>query len=151
MLVREEEIKEVPREGCGCRQLLIVDDNEYNLFVLQNYLKSLRLVADEALNGLEAINKVMQKAKNPCCRGYKLVVMDLNMPLMGGVEATQVIKEKARNGEIPETTVVALSAETLNPEEEDACCNEAGFAAYASKPMTKEEFFGLLRRFALTS
>jgi len=132
---------------CTCPKVLIVDDTECNLYVLQNFLRSVDLVADEARNGIEALEKVKAKAQKDCCGSYKLIVMDVNMPLMDGVEATKRITNMSKRGEIPPTTVIALSAGQLSVGEEDLYFNQAGFVAYISKPTSKENFLNLLRTY----
>ncbi len=128
--------------------MLIVDDNEYNLFVLQNYLKSVHLAADEALNGKEAVEKVVSRATdNVCCRGYKVVVMDINMPIMDGIEATKLLRLKMKEEEVPETPIVALSAQPLKDEDKEYCYHEVGFVEYLSKPINKSEFVRVMKKY----
>eukprot|EP01022_Parablepharisma_sp_SALTPOND_P028330 TRINITY_DN70804_c1_g1_i1.p1 TRINITY_DN70804_c1_g1~~TRINITY_DN70804_c1_g1_i1.p1 ORF type:complete len:673 (-),score=67.41 TRINITY_DN70804_c1_g1_i1:111-2129(-) len=155
----KEETKGVEQKACTCRNLLIVDDNEYNLFVLQGYLKSVGHVADQvflfkretkqALNGAEAIEKIADKAQNTCgcAKAYKLVVMDINMPVLDGIEATRILREKMQNGEIPPTTIIALSAQPLREEDKDFYESEVGFSTYITKPTTKQDFLSIVRRY----
>ncbi len=131
--------------NCECPKILLVDDNESILFVLQNYLKTAGLTADEALNGQEAINKLIERSMMDCCGNYKLVIMDVDMPLLNGIEATKLFKLKVRNGELPETPVVALSAGQLRADQEDLFLKEIGFAGYISKPIGRLEFLKILK------
>ena len=87
--------------GCPClmrKDIMIVDDNVFNILTLQTILESLcNLQTDKALNGREAIDKIISRQReneaNPCiCRmkraNYKLIFMDCNMPIVDGFEAT---------------------------------------------------------------
>jgi response regulator RpfG family c-di-GMP phosphodiesterase len=64
--------------------VLIVDDNGSNIFVLKAMLARFKVKCDTANNGLEAIQLITQKG---LCN-YRLVLMDINMPIMNGVDAT---------------------------------------------------------------
>eukprot|EP00826_Nyctotherus_ovalis_P057542 TRINITY_DN7875_c0_g1_i5.p1 TRINITY_DN7875_c0_g1~~TRINITY_DN7875_c0_g1_i5.p1 ORF type:complete len:136 (+),score=31.69 TRINITY_DN7875_c0_g1_i5:107-514(+) len=131
----------------GCVKILIVDDNEYNLYVLQNYLKSVGSVADEALNGQQAISKVLEKSKSSCCSAYKLILMDINMPLMDGITAATILKEKAEAKEIPRNLVIALSAKSIANEDHNLFCHRVGFTDYLNKPIGKKKFVDLVKKY----
>jgi CheY-like chemotaxis protein len=85
------------------REILVVDDNIFNVVTLQTILEySLKIQSDKALNGKEAVEKVLKRAqedtKDPChClrrrQNYKLIFMDCNMPIMDGFQATLKIRE----------------------------------------------------------
>lgn len=132
---------------CPCTKILLVDDNEYNLFVLSKYLNSVNLTADEAMNGKEAIDRIISRIENTCCNAYQLVVMDINMPIMGGIEASKIIREKINNHQIPYTIPIAASADCMKDDEREAFYEETGFLDYMPKPTTREAFFNLLRRY----
>ena len=83
-------------EECSCVPVLVVDDNEFNIFSLILILSSHGINCDQALNGLEAYQKVKKSFK--CCP-YKLVFMDINMPVMDGLESTTKINEFIRKHE----------------------------------------------------
>ena len=80
-------------------KVLVVDDNMSNVYVLKKMLKSIGVDSDEAHNGAEAVDKFRKKP-------YKLIFMDVNMPVMNGLDASsQISKEK-----IP-TMIIALTAQ----------------------------------------
>jgi len=70
-----------------------VDDNFFNLVPLELILReTFQLTVDKAQNGLDAVNKVRNDINKKCCNvRYKLILMDLNMPVMDGFRATQEI------------------------------------------------------------
>ncbi len=96
---------------CGCAKVLLVDDDPFNLVVLSAYLASINVKADKAENGKIALEMIEQKADSQeCCSGYTAIFMDINMPVMDGVEATGKIHEMVRAGTIPQCYVVAVTA-----------------------------------------
>ena len=69
---------------------MIVDDNMFNLIPLELILREMfGLTVDKAFNGLEAVNLYNKNLLKNCCDiRYKLVLMDLNMPIMDGYDST---------------------------------------------------------------
>jgi len=67
-------------------KILIVDDNPFNILCLRALLKNFNfLIISEAHNGKEAVNSAVKE-------NYDLILMDVNMPIMDGFEATKIIK-----------------------------------------------------------
>lgn len=82
------------KKECGCEStVLIVDDNFFNLVPLELILReTYQLQVDKAQNGLEAVNKFRLDLNKKCCNiRYRMVFMDLNMPVMDGYRATEII------------------------------------------------------------
>lgn len=92
---------------------------------------------------------VVNKSSSDCCPAYKLIVMDIHMPLMDGIEATKLICSKIKSKEVPRTNIVALSAGQLRTGDERFYYKEVGFAAYMSKPTTKDEFIKMLEKYGV--
>ncbi len=79
------------KRGCACEStVLIVDDNMFNIIPLEYILSdSFQIKSDKALNGQEAVAAFSRNLNKACCGvRYKMVLMDLNMPIMDGYEAT---------------------------------------------------------------
>ena len=94
-------------KNCDCKErILLVDDNEYNLYALKIMLEMFKIESDFANNGERAIQLVQAQE---CC-GYKCVLMDLNMPVMGGFEAVSIIRKMIKDGEIEPIDVIAVTA-----------------------------------------
>ncbi len=131
----EEEQTERPSENLITldnsqdHSILIVEDNKINQIVTQNILKTKGYVSDIADDGLIAIDMVKQKH-------YDLILMDLNMPNMNGMEATKKIREF--NLDIP---IIALTASDTKDTITEILNAESGFCDYMRKPFKKEEFF----------
>ena len=87
---------------CKCSDradILVTDDNIFNLITLETILQStFKLKCDKALNGQEAINRVVERMKQTTClcerqrNNYKVIFMDCNMPVMDGFKATREIR-----------------------------------------------------------
>jgi len=102
-------------------KLLLVEDNVVNLEMIKHFLDSWKISVDVASEGKEAINILSKKT-------YDIVLMDMYMPVMGGVEATKVIREELKS-DIP---IIALTANAMV--EDRAKCLDAGMDDYVSKP-----------------
>ena len=99
------------RMSCECTKVLMVDDEPFNLLVLSAYLKSENILSDKAVNGKLALEQIRNKAQTgSCCKGYSVIFMDINMPVMDGIESTKQIVELVTNGAIPDCKVVAVTA-----------------------------------------
>lgn len=122
--------------SCQCEQrnqILIVDDNVFNVMTLQCILKeSAGVESDAAVNGEEAVERVRARACGRCGHSYRLVVMDCNMPVMDGFTATRLIR-----AQFPDVYIIALTAYTT--EEFRKKCFQAGMHEYATKPIVREK------------
>jgi len=106
-------------------RILLVEDNKVNQFLANALLKTWNAVVDISEDGLDAVNRMKEEK-------YDLVLMDLQMPIMDGFEATEHIREQLKL-DLP---VVGLSANALNGERERSL--EAGMNDYVSKPFQPE-------------
>jgi len=112
-------------------RVLIVDDNPFNLLVAKHLVEGLGYFADTVLNGKLAINEIKKGNKL-----YNVILMDLQMPLMDGFEASRELKVMMENKEIGEIPIIALSA---NYSDEDKVrCKEIGIYEYVAKPLKEE-------------
>lgn len=120
---------------------LIAEDNPINQKLLQTTLKSLGIESDLANNGLEAFNKY---TINP--DKYDVIFMDVQMPVMDGLEATQEILEFEQEEEIDHTPIIAVTANVLKGDRERFL--GAGMDEYISKPISKDALLKILERVA---
>jgi PAS domain S-box-containing protein len=107
-------------------RILLVEDNETNQEVALALLRFLKLKADVAVNGVEALKALGVK-------DYDLVLMDVQMPEMDGYEATRQIRSgqsAAKNSKVP---IIAMTANVL-PRDRQMCA-EAGMNDYIAKPL----------------
>jgi len=103
--------------------ILLVEDNEANRRVVLLMLAELGLTADEAASGLEAVERARH-------RRYDLILMDVQMPDIDGLEATRRIR--AGEGDL-KAIILALTANVM--ESDEARCRAAGMNGYLSKPI----------------
>jgi len=120
---------------------LIAEDNPINRKLLQTKLKSMGIESDTANNGLEVFNKY---SMNP--EKYDVIFMDIQMPVMDGVEATQEILEFEKEEEIPHTPIIAVTANVLKGDRERFL--GAGMDDYISKPIETKELERVLENVA---
>ena len=98
------------KRSCNCSKVLIVDDEALNIYVLQSYLRSVGIESDTAINGREALNMIDKKYCNKCNSRYEVILMDINMPIMGGIECTREIQRRIETHKIPHTNIIAVTA-----------------------------------------
>ena len=113
------------RHFAGTR-LLIVEDNPLNLKMILKVLEGSGIRIETAENGLKAVESVERHSAG----SFDLVLMDINMPVMDGYQATRLIRQSRSGAELP---IVALSA--LNLENEIQRMREAGMDGYLPKPI----------------
>ena len=125
-----------------CR-ILVVDDDQMNILVYKAYLNSLELPLKEAefaFNGLQAVEKFKKEAK--ACQNFDIVIMDCNMPVMDGFEATQTIRNFEKLENIAPSVIIAATA-NVSPID-FRYCFEAGMNDYISKPFSREQLKKIL-------
>ncbi|KAM0820963.1 hypothetical protein AB5N19_06785 [Seiridium cardinale] len=120
--------------------VLLVDDNAINLRLLVTFMKKIQLPYAEAANGLEAFNKY-KEAERP----FDFVLMDLQMPIMDGFEATRKIREFEEEQGIAKTsTIIAITGVGNEDARKEAV--DAGMSRYLTKPVKFKELQQLLVR-----
>jgi signal transduction histidine kinase/ActR/RegA family two-component response regulator len=119
-----------------CYRVLVAEDNPVNQLVTRRLLRKRGHTPVVVANGREAVERLEQEA-------FDLVLMDVQMPEMDGLEATRAIRarERARGGHVP---IVALTAHALDADRQR--CLESGMDGYLSKPFTADALESELRR-----
>jgi CheY-like chemotaxis protein len=125
-----------------CADVLIVDDNDFNRMILKMMLDKLGLTSEEAMTGLQAVKAVAKYRKNT----FKLVIMDVEMPEMDGIEATRQICMKYQLGEISVIPqIIALTAYPASQLRDK--CLAAGMREFFSKPLPMEKLQKVVRSY----
>jgi len=119
------------------KRMLIAEDIEINREILISLLENTGLIIDSAENGEEALNMVKADTDK-----YDIVFMDIQMPVMDGLEATRRIRALPlrKRGRIP---IIAITANAYK--DDIKSCLEAGMDDHISKPIDVESLFGMLR------
>ncbi len=120
-------------------RVLLVEDNPVNQLVAKGMLVKLGCEVTVAAHGGEALDQLEQRV-------FDLVLMDCNMPVMDGYEASRQIRQSGRWSDLP---IVALTANAM-PEERERC-RAAGMNDYLSKPFRREELAAVLDQWVPTT
>jgi CheY-like chemotaxis protein len=120
-----------PELWCPPLRVLLAEDNAINQKVALQMLKKIGYEADIAANGIEVLQALERQA-------YDVILMDIQMPEMDGLNAAKEIRERWPNG----PKIIAITAYALEGDK-DRCLN-AGMDDYISKPLKLEELRGKL-------
>jgi len=118
----------------------VVEDNLVNQKVVLAMLRKYKYSIDVAMDGQEALAK-LEEAERP----YDLVLMDVQMPVLDGLEATRVIRREPRFDRMP---IVAMTAHAMTGDRER--CLQAGMNGYLSKPVQAQVLVDTIERHLAT-
>jgi CheY-like chemotaxis protein len=113
--------------------ILVVEDYDLNQQVITEYLELSGMTVDVANNGKEALSML-------ATTHYDAVLMDVQMPVMGGIEATTLLRQQAHFANLP---VIALTGGVT--QEERAQCYACGMNAFVNKPIKMQELLSVLK------
>lgn len=114
--------------------VLLVEDNKLNQIVAGRLLEKQGVTIVIANNGQEAVDAILLERKK-----FDAVLMDLDMPIMDGKEATKIIREKIPAQDLP---IIALTANALATDMKS--CLDIGMNAYLTKPIVPKDLFGAI-------
>lgn len=114
------------------KRVLIADDVEVNRMIIEMLMEKLGFIAETAKNGSEAVDKIRNNEPGY----YDLVLMDIQMPVMGGYEATDMIRKMEEPGRA-DVPVIAVSANAFTEDVKKS--EEAGMNGHISKPVDPVE------------
>ena len=124
-------------------RVLLVEDNKVNAMIAAELMKSVGVEVTISVNGAEALDRLADAIKLHGTPAFDLILMDLQMPIMDGYEATKIIKATPEYKDIP---IFALTAHAF-AEERDRCF-ALGMQEHLSKPIDMEKFYATLRTVA---
>ena len=125
-------VEDLLRRNCSGVRILLAEDNDINREVALELLHSVGFWVDTAVTGLEAVSKAE-------CSEYAIVLMDVRMPEMDGLEATRKIREIPGWRDRP---ILALTANAFN--EDRVLCEQAGMNDFVSKPVDPQTLYKIL-------
>jgi PAS domain S-box-containing protein len=117
-------------------RVLLVEDNPINIMVAKLMLTGQGIAVTVALNGQLALDQLHASPE-----GFDVVLMDVQMPVMDGREATMHIRQQARFAQLP---VIAMTADAM--QEDRQRCMDAGMNDFLTKPVDSKLLFGALER-----
>jgi len=120
------------------RKILLVEDNESNREVARDALEEEGLLVEEANDGSIAVKLLREKGPHY----YDYILMDIQMPVMGGYEATREIRKMYPNSRIP---IIAFSANAF--EEDRKASIAAGMDGHIAKPINEQELISALKAY----
>ncbi len=110
------------------KRILVVEDNETNMYLISFILKKNNHEVIEARNGEEGVKLAIKEKPD-------LIIMDIQLPGIDGIEATKRIKESEKAGEIP---IIAFTSYAMTGDREKTL--NAGCTGYIEKPINPETF-----------
>jgi len=127
-----------PHQLTNCR-ILVAEDNDLNQEIVMTILEEAGCTVDVAADGAEAVEKVRRCADNP----YDLVLMDIQMPVMDGIEATKTIRAMD-DPKLAQLPIVAMTADAF--EEDRQRVLSAGMNGHLGKPVDTDKLFATLQK-----
>jgi len=125
--------------GLAGLRLLMAEDNDINWKIISELLKSEGIASNRAENGRKCLEMLSRVPEGT----FGLILMDVQMPVMDGLEAVKAIREDPRPA-INSIPVIAMTADTLT--EDVATCLDAGMDGHISKPVDIDMLLQEMRR-----
>ena len=140
LIEREEEGPAWTQTDFSGKRLLLVEDNELNREIAQAILEETGFTVETAPDGTDAVDMVRRSEEGY----YDAVLMDVQMPVMDGYEATRAIRALPRRdvGDLP---IIAMTANAMEEDKENAL--KSGMNAHIAKPLDIELFMKILGRY----
>jgi signal transduction histidine kinase/ActR/RegA family two-component response regulator/HPt (histidine-containing phosphotransfer) domain-containing protein len=137
MFEYEEHIRVIEHIDTGAGMVkgdvLLAEDNANNQQLIAMYLRKMGAKVSIAENGEQAV-------KDAISNHFDLVLMDMQMPVMDGIEATKILRQQGYQGPI-----IALTANTMK--EDRQACIDAGCNEFVSKPVNRKNFMDVIKRY----
>ncbi|QIL75378.1 PAS domain S-box protein [Hymenobacter sp. HDW8] len=130
-LPRKETVDQGLRERLRGKEVLLVEDNKFNRQIAKALLTNAQIHVAEAENGALAVELLQTQH-------FDLILMDMQMPVMNGLEATAILREQLAL----KTPIIALTANAIKGEREK--CLAAGMDDYLAKPFREDELLKLI-------
>ncbi|HNY66576.1 MAG TPA: AAA family ATPase [Deltaproteobacteria bacterium] len=123
-----------PGDGLNGIHVLVVEDNQINQEVLLEILRHHHIEPDTAINGVEAVSKAR-------ANDYDAILMDIQMPVMDGYQATRILREDPRSADLP---IIAVTAHVMDEDRQK--CVGAGMNDYLAKPINTGKLIATLAK-----
>ena len=140
LIEQEEEKFAWTMENFSGKRVLLVEDNELNREIAEEILKETGFIIETAPDGADAV-EMMKKAREYY---YDAILMDVQMPIMDGYEATRTIRALPRE-DVKDLPIIAMTANAMDEDREAALKN--GMNAHIAKPIDIDTFLAVLKQF----
>ncbi|NRB41620.1 MAG: response regulator [Pseudomonadales bacterium] len=140
-IAHEQQISKINDPALSELNILVAEDNQTNKIVITCMLNKLGIQANVVSNGQEAIDSWERSLDD---KPFDIVLMDCEMPLKNGFEATRAIREKESQLNLSATTIIALTAHTLHDELQ--ACYDSGMDELLLKPITLDKLKHTLQK-----
>lgn len=117
------------------KKILVIEDNESNLYLLQYLLEKKGYNVIIAKDGVEGVSKAINEEP-------VIILMDISLPRMNGYEATRILR---KNEKTKETPIIAVTSFAMTGDQKK--CIEAGCTDYIEKPIDPEQFYEALKKY----
>ena len=104
------------KQRCGCPYALVVDDHDFNNMAISFHFERLKIPIITTLSAKEALDKIKKQSERTCCKYFKIIFLDLEMPFVDGFEALNLFKQFYEEKGFP-ISVVALTGHSEGSEE----------------------------------
>ncbi len=142
LVVQEENAAAWTLEDFSGKHILLVEDNELNREIVEAILMETGFIVDTAPDGTDAVAMMKQAEEYT----YDAILMDVQMPIMDGYEATRTIRALPRE-DVKDIPIIAMTANAMEEDKEAALKN--GMNAHIAKPIDIDVFMAVLRKFLL--
>lgn len=138
---KTEQMAVTPKEvDIAGKKILVVEDNEMNMFIIQSILEDEHIIVEKAENGKVAVEKFADSAVNE----YDMIFMDIMMPVMNGLQAARTIRGLKR-GDAKKIPILAISANTFPEDVEKSI--EAGMNDHIAKPISTNFLIETIKKY----
>lgn len=121
------------------KRILLIEDDQFTRFMMQEIIDSLGADVDIAVNGEEGCSMIHQNPDK-----YGLVLMDIHMPKMSGVDATRIVRSNPNN---PPRDVPIIAVTADEKYHDSSFVSKLGMDGFIAKPITAVELNGLIARY----
>ncbi len=140
--IKDQDNTEIEAKDLGSLSILLVDDSSDNRFLINAFLRKKSCLIVEAENGTIAVELFPSEK-------WDIILMDMQMPVMDGYQATRKIREIEKEKGIEHTPIIALTAHSINTEVKK--CLDAGCDVHLAKPVSKDDLLKLIKEITSSS
>ncbi|KMW57184.1 Sensory box histidine kinase/response regulator [Candidatus Rhodobacter oscarellae] len=121
------------------KKILLVEDDAFTRFMMREIIATLEVDVDIAINGYEGCDQIRQFPDD-----YGLVLMDIHMPKLSGVDATRIIREEPND---PPRNVAIIAVTADERYHDKSVVSDLGMDGFIVKPITAGELLGLVEQY----